>query len=198
MKRPLEWNLSIGVHMSQQLLQIARRLKRIREENEMSLEWAAAAFELSPVELQAFESGEEEIPVSFLYMAAKKYGVELSELLTGEEPHEKPFAITRNGEGISVDRRKAYDYQSLCAQFARKKIEPMLVTVPPESEKTPPHFNNHPGQEFHYVLKGRLQVIIDQETLVLEPGDALMFQSEIRHALKAMDERSAEILVVIV
>ena len=85
--------------MSQQLIQIAKRLKRVREENELSIEWASAAFEISPVELQTFESGEEEIPVSFLYMAAKKYGVELSELLTGEEPQQKLYTLTRKGEG---------------------------------------------------------------------------------------------------
>ncbi|MBN2103970.1 cupin domain-containing protein [bacterium] len=184
--------------MSKQLIQIAKRLKRIREENEMSLEWAAAALESSPAELQAFESGEEEIPVSFLYMAAKKYGVDLSELLTGEEPQLKLFALTRKGKGVSVDRQKEYDYQSLCTQFAHKKVEPLLVTVPPEPQTAESHFNSHSGQEFHYVLKGRLQVTIDQESVVLEPGDALMFQSEVRHALKALDDKPAEVLVIIV
>jgi len=185
--------------MSRQLIQIAKRLKKVREENEMSLEWAAAALDSSPAELEAFESGEEEIPVSFLYMAAKKYGIDLSELLTGEEPQLRLFALTRKGKGVSVDRRKEYDYQNLCTQFAHKKIEPLLVTVPPEeSDHAEPHFNSHPGQEFHYVLKGRLQVTIDQESVVLESGDALMFQSEAEHALKALDQKPAEVLVVIV
>jgi len=184
--------------MSEQLIQIAKRLKQVREENEISIEWAAAAFELSPVELQAFESGEEEIPVSFLYMAAKKYGVELSELLTGEEPQQQLFTLTRKGKGVSVDRRAGYDYQSLCAQFAHKSIEPLLVTVPPDSDGGTPHFNSHPGQEFHYILRGRLEVTIDKETLVLEPGDALMFKSEHKHAIRALDQKPAEFLVVIV
>ncbi|MBN1782181.1 cupin domain-containing protein [bacterium] len=184
--------------MSKQLIQIAKRLKKVREENEISLEWAAAAFELSPNELRAYEAGEEEIPVSFLYVAAKKYGVELSELLTGEEPSQQLYALTRAGQGISVDRQKAYDYQSLCAGFANKKIEPLVVQVPPEKPDAVHRFNTHPGQEFHYVLSGRIEVTINDARLVLEPGDSLMFQSENKHAIKALDQNPAEILVVIV
>jgi mannose-6-phosphate isomerase-like protein (cupin superfamily) len=184
--------------MSKQLIEIAGRLKKVREDNELTLEWAAAAFELSPGELKAYESGEEEIPVSFLYMAAKKYGVELSSLLTGEIPSRQLYSLTRKGSGIAVDRRKVYDYQSLCADFAHKKIEPLLVTVPAETGAAAPHYNSHPGQEFHYVLSGALKVIIDQEEIELESGDSLMFQSEHKHAIQAMNGRHVEVLVVIV
>ena len=184
--------------MSEQLIQIARRLKRVRQDNDITLEWAAAAFELSPNELRAYESGEEEIPVSFLYMAAKKYGVELSSLLTGVEPREQLYVLTRRGNGIKVDRQREYDYQSLCSGFAHKKIEPLLVTVPADQKRDTIHFNSHPGQEFHYCLSGRIEVIINQEILNLGPGDSLMFQSENKHAIRALDQKPAEILVIIV
>jgi mannose-6-phosphate isomerase-like protein (cupin superfamily) len=184
--------------MSEQLIQIARRLKKVRLDNDITLEWAAAAFELSPSELKAYESGEEEIPVSFLYMAAKKYGVELSALLTGVEPREQPYVLTPRGKGIMVDRQKEYDYQSLCSEFAHKKIEPLLVTIPIDEGTPPIHFNSHPGQEFHYCLSGRIDVIINNEKITLEPGDSLMFQSEHKHAIRALDQKPAEILVIIV
>jgi transcriptional regulator with XRE-family HTH domain len=184
--------------MSEQLIQIARRLKKVRQDNDITLEWAAAAFELSPGELKAYESGEEEIPVSFLYMAAKKYGVELSALLTGVEPREQTYVLTRRGTGIMVDRRKEYDYQSLCSEFAHKKIEPLLVSIPVNQETFSDHFNSHPGQEFHYCLSGRIEVIINNEKINLEPGDSLMFQSVYKHAIRALDQKPAEILVIIV
>jgi mannose-6-phosphate isomerase-like protein (cupin superfamily) len=184
--------------MSEQLKQIARRLKKIREENELTLEWAAAALEVSPQELASYESGEEDIPVSFLYMAAKKYGVELSEVLTGEEPRDQVYTLVRKGEGISVERQKAYTYQSLCAEFAHKKIEPLLVSIEAKPDDEPLHYNTHLGQEFHYVLSGRLEVMLEDESIILEPGDSLMSKSEHRHALRALNEETAQVLVVIV
>ena len=184
--------------MSEQLLKIAERLKKLREENELTMEWAATALEITPHELEAYESGEEDIPVSFLYMAAKKYGVELSEVLTGEEPQEQIYTVVRKGEGVSVERRKAYTYQSLCAEFAHKKIEPLLVTVEPGKTRDYLHYNNHSGQEFHFMLSGKLEVNFENDSVILEPGDSLMFNSEYRHALQALGGQPAQVLVVIV
>jgi mannose-6-phosphate isomerase-like protein (cupin superfamily) len=184
--------------MTIRLQQIAARLKQARESNDIPIEWAAEALGVTAEELDHYESGEEDIPVSFLYVAAKKYDVELGELLTGNEPRQKDYALVRKDEGIQVDRRKEYDYQSLCADFVQKKIEPLLVIVEPCHKNESPHFNAHPGQEFHYLLEGRLKVIIDKDELILNPGDSLMFNSEIRHGLQAMDNRSAKVLVVIV
>lgn len=184
--------------MTTRLKQIAARLKQARESNDMPIEWAAEALGVTTGELDQYESGEEDIPVSFLYVAAKKYDVELGELLTGNEPQQKDYTLVRKDKGIQVDRRKEYDYQSLCADFVQKKIEPLLVTVEPAQNDESPHFNAHPGQEFHYLLEGRLRVIIDKDELILNHGDALMFNSEIKHSLQAMDNRSAKVLVVIV
>jgi quercetin dioxygenase-like cupin family protein len=96
-----------------------------------------------------------------------------------------------------VERRKQYKYQNLAYNFIHKKAEPFLVTVAPESENTPFHFNSHPGQEFNYVLKGRLKVIIDDNELILEAGDSLFFDSNYPHAMKALDNQTAEFLAII-
>ena len=79
--------------MSLQLKQIAERLKKARESNDLPLEWAAEALGITTDELDHYESGNEDIPVSFLYMAAKKYDVELSELLSGKEPQQKIYSL---------------------------------------------------------------------------------------------------------
>lgn len=183
--------------MTDQLAKIAKRLQKAREKNDLTLKYAAFALGITPEELQTYESGEEDIPVSFLHIAAKKYNVELSALLTGEDPHQHTYAITRKDEGIMVDRRKQYDYQSLCADFVDKKIEPLLVTVDPVDEDTESEYNSHPGQEFHYLLEGRMKVIIGKKEVTLNPGDSLMFNSEQSHTLRALDKKQAKFLVVI-
>jgi len=180
-----------------QIRKIADRLKTFREENDMSVEWASKAIGVTADELESYESGEADIPVSFLYIAAQKYGVELSTLLTGEEPHEQKFNVVRKGEGIAVNRQREYQYQSLCADFAHKKMEPLLVTVEAKSDDTPLSFNEHPGQEFHYILEGRMQVTIEDQEIILNPGDSLMFNSEHPHALKALDNKPVRFLAII-
>lgn len=183
--------------MTEQLTQIAERLKKIREENDLDIQWAAIALGVTEDELRCYESGEADIPVSFLYMAAKKYGVELSTLLTGINPDQRMYTLVRKGDGVQVDRSTAYKYQSLCAEFSHKKIEPLLVTVPPLKDNEKPHYNSHPGQEFHFCLEGRLQVELATEKLILTPGDSLMFDSNHPHSLQALDDKPAKFLAVI-
>jgi mannose-6-phosphate isomerase-like protein (cupin superfamily) len=184
--------------MSEPVTEIANRIRALRESNEMSPEWAARALGVTVDELLSYESGEEDIPVSFLYMAAKKYGVDLSTLLTGENPHDRMFSLVRKGEGVSVERCSAYQYQSLCATFVHKNMEPLLVTVEPVSSSGDTHFNTHSGQEFHYVLEGQMRVTIQDQRLDLNPGDSLIFNSEFPHSLEALGKKSVKVLVVIV
>ncbi|HDQ45058.1 MAG TPA: cupin domain-containing protein [bacterium] len=183
--------------MTEQVTRIAKRLRELRENNDLSPEWAVKALGVTLDELSSYESGEVDIPVSFLYMAAKKYGVELSTLLTGENPREHMYAVVRKGEGVGVERSRAYQYSSLCAAFAHKKMEPLLVTVEPKPDETQKHFNTHDGQEFHYVLEGVLRVTIREDEIELQSGDSLIFNSEHPHALEAVGADSARVLVVI-
>lgn len=184
--------------MSEPVAQIAQRIKTHRENNDMSPEWAAKALGVTTNELLSYESGEVDIPVSFLYMAAKKYDVELSALLTGVNPNEHMYAVVRKEEGVTVKRSKAYDYISLCASFAHKKMEPLLVTVDPKSRQFQPSVNSHEGQEFHYVLQGILKVTIQGQEIELHPGDSMIFNSMYPHSLEAIGVGPAKILAVIV
>lgn len=184
--------------MSEPVAEIASRIRELRESNEMSIEWAARALGVTVDELNSYESGEEDIPVSFLYMAAKKYGVDLSTLLTGENPHDRMFSFVPKGEGIRVERCSAYQYQSLCATFVNKNMEPLLVQVEPKQSSEGKHFNTHSGQEFHYILEGTMRVTIQDQELELNPGDSLMFNSEYPHCLEALGDKPVKVLVVIV
>ena len=98
-----------------------------------------------------------------------------------------------------MERRRDYKYQSLAYNFINKKIEPFLVTVEPEPELAPVNFNSHPGQEFQ-LCPGRYpsKVILNGYEVLLNEGDALFFDSNVEHGMKAMGGRPAKFLAVIV
>ena len=133
-----------------------------------------------------------------LYRIARRFNLELSALLTGEEPRLRSYALTRKGRGVSVERRKAYKYQSLAYNYMHKKAEPFLVTVEPKPDQQRVELNSHPGQEFNYVLSGTLQVFIDGYEVVLYPGDSIYFDSGIEHGMKALNGEPAQFLAVII
>lgn len=183
--------------MSEQIKLIASRIKELREIAGISPEKLASELEVSNETYLEYESGNIDIPVSFLYKISNKFNVELAAILTGDAPKLHTYSIVRKGKGVSVERRKQYKYQHLAYNFIHKKAEPFLVTVEPEDENSSIHYNSHPGQEFNYVLEGTLKVIISGYEIVLNEGDSLFFDSNINHGMKAIGDKPSKFLAII-
>lgn len=177
--------------------EIAMRLRGIREVTGISPESLAKTTGVSVEDVLRFEAGQTEIPVSYLYEVAKACGVDLTALLTGDEAHLQAYSLVRSGNGLAVDRRKAYKYQALAYRFHKPAMEPFLVTVPPKPEEQL-DFNRHLGEEFIYMLHGRLEIRLGDDVLTLEPHDSLYFSSRTPHAMRGLDGADAEFLDVII
>lgn len=176
---------------------IAPRLRGLREALDLTPEEMADRLETDADKVLLYESGTVEIPVSHLFQAAKACGVDLTVLLSGGEAHLHNHALVRAGKGMSVDRRKDYAYRSLAFSFTGRRMEPFLVTVPPKNEDDLT-FTEHAGQEFIYMLAGRLEITLGGKKHILEPGDSLYFTSRTPHALRGLDNAEALCLDVIV
>jgi transcriptional regulator with XRE-family HTH domain len=183
--------------MTEHIRNVAMRIKELREIAGVSLETLAHEFSLSRETYLEYESGEVDIPVSFLFNIAHRFSVELTDLLTGESPRLHMYSLVRNGKGVSIDRSHRYKYQQLAYNFVHKKAEPFLVTVEPEPPGTPVNFSSHPGQEFNYVLEGSVKILIDNHELILNPGDSLYFDANFPHGMQALDNRITKFLAII-
>jgi len=183
--------------MTENIRNVAMRIKELREIAGVSLETLAHEFSIPRETYLEFESGEVDIPVSFLFKIAHRFSVEFTDLLTGESPRLHIYSLVRSGKGISIERRQQYKYQHLAYNFMHRKAEPFLVTVEPDSPDSTANFSSHAGQEFNYVLEGRVKIVIDNHELILNPGDSLYFDSSHRHGMEALDNRPARFLAII-
>ncbi len=176
---------------------IAPRLRGLRDALDMAVEDMATQLGATPADVLKYESGEHEIPVSYLFNVAQVFQVDLTVLISGNEAHLHTASLVRNGKGMSVERRKDYDYKSLAYRFVGRRMEPFIVKVPPK-DVSALNFNEHPGQEFIYVLKGKLEITLGTAVHIMEPGDSLYFTSRTPHALRGLDGQPAEFLDVII
>ena len=181
--------------MDDQIKQIAERLRGLRDVLELTAEDIARDCEISAEEYRLAETGDYDISVSMLQKIARKYGIALDALMFGEEPKMSSYFLTRAGKGTSIERTKAYKYQSLAAGFMNRNADPFIVTVEPDIE--PIHYNSHSGQEFNLVLEGRMMISIDGKDLILNEGDSLYFNSKLPHGMKALDGKTVRFLAVI-
>lgn len=183
--------------MDEQIKQIAMRLRGLRDALELSVEDVAGQVGIPVEKYKAMESGESDLSVSTLQKISNQFKVSLDELMFGEEPHMNAYFLTRRGTGISVERTKAYKYESLASGFKNRIADPFIVTVEPKPENTPVYYNAHPGQEFNMVLEGRLQLNINGKEIILNPGDSLYFDSSLPHGMKALDGNNVRFLAIV-
>ena len=182
--------------MNEQIKQIAERLKGLRDALDLSSEAVAAVCGITVEEYSAYESGGKDIPIGILHCISQQYKVELTSLLFGEDPRMRTFFLTRKGQGVAMERTKAYKYQSLAAGFIGRKAEPFIVTVEPN--ENPIHQNSHSGQEFNLILEGRMILSLNGKELTLNEGDSIYFDSSLPHGMKALDGKTVRFLAVII
>jgi mannose-6-phosphate isomerase-like protein (cupin superfamily) len=183
--------------MEEQIRQIAERMKGLREVLELSVEEVAHTCGIPVEKYLEYESGKIDIPVSVLHRISQQYGVELTVLLTGQEPHMHRYSLVRKNKGVGVERSKAYDYKSLAYSFINRKAEPFLVTVEPKENEAEVSYNTHPGQEFNYVLEGRLKICLGEKEMILEQGDSIYFDSSLPHRMYALDRKPCRFIAII-
>jgi len=85
--------------LEEQIRQIAERMKGLREVLELSVEEVAHTCGIPVEKYLEYESGKIDIPVSVLHRISQQYGVELTVLLTGQEPHMHRYSLVRKKQG---------------------------------------------------------------------------------------------------
>jgi mannose-6-phosphate isomerase-like protein (cupin superfamily) len=182
-------------HMNQRQ-EIAVRIKGLRESSGFSAKTIADKTGLSEEEYSGYESGNADVPMSYLSRLASFHRIDPTAILTGGDPHAKVYHLTRKGTGPVVERRAAYHYEGLATQYSGRTMEPFIVTVEAKKEAEL-HQNSHPGQEFNLVLEGRLRLVVDGHELELSAGDSIYFDSGKSHGMAALDGKAAKFLAII-
>ena len=175
---------------------IGMRIKELRELSDITTEEIAKELDVDEETYISYENGIVDIPASFIYQIAHIFKVDLALILTGEETRMTYFDVTRAGQGFTVNRRKEYKYENLCKKFIHKKAEMFIVTVDPKEDAIP-SLNSHSGQEFSYILEGRVKMFIKDNEIILNEGDSIFFDATCGHAIIALDDKPAKFLAVI-
>ena len=163
---------------------IRRRLRALREERELSLDVVARAAGMAPSTLSRLETGKRRLAVDHLAPLARALGTSVDALLAPEpqgDPRVRRRARTVDGMRVLPLSREG-----------RSGPRAYHLTLPERGEPT---LRSHEGHEWLYVLSGRVRLLLGDEDLVLEPGEAAEFSTWTPHWLSAVGG-PAEVLVL--
>lgn len=182
---------------AEQLGLIAFRIRDLRDIAGLTAAQVAAKTGISLEEYEAYETGTRDFSFSHLFNIAEALGVDISDLLTGESPKLHGYVLTRAGQGLKFNRREQYVYHHLAYNFRDKLAEPFIVTVTQDEPGAEKQAHSHEGQEFDYVLNGKLKIVLGGNELYLQAGDSIYYDSALPHAMFALEGDCRFIAVVV-
>ncbi|MFO7601328.1 MAG: XRE family transcriptional regulator [Candidatus Desulfacyla sp.] len=170
---------------------IGKRISKMRRAKKLTLKHLANETGLATNFISQVEKGEVIPPVSVILQLSRALEIDSSILLT----EEKQRAGKKSDEDFKK-RTEAYTYETLTPEAIHKHLKAFKVFIDPKSEHKSVSYQ-HLGEEFQYVLKGKVEVMVGENKNVLGPGQSLHFNSSIAHKLRNISSEKAELLVVL-
>jgi transcriptional regulator with XRE-family HTH domain len=179
--------------MKEQIKAIAARIKDLRTFSDISAKDLAARLKISEEEYLEYETGNRDISIGVIYNLASILGIEPTVIITGKYPEESVSCVFYDGAGTVIERYPGYRYMSLADGFKNKQMKPMIVTI---EENSDTEHLVHGGQEFNYVLEGKIRVVIGDKEYYLRSGDGVYFDPSVSHAQYAMGGKARFLTVI--
>ena len=137
-----------------------------------------------------------------LQQLSQRLGMRMSELFAEADETEAQTVTARRSLG-SLDRSVRvetpnYEYYYLCAELRRKRMIPVFTKIRAKSQEQFGDLVRHAGEEYIYVLKGRIVVNTEfYDPIELKEGQSIYLDSSMGHAyLTAEGCDEAEVLGV--
>ena len=168
------------------------KMKQLRDARKISFEQLTNKTGFSQRYLKEIEEGIAIPPVSAVIQIAKALSVDSGSFLSAEEQE----ASERKRRESFFKRTQAYSYKTLTPEAETRHMKAFLVTIDPKQDHKMVEYR-HQGEEFLYVLKGHLEVMVGENQNLLKKGETLHFDSGIPHKLRNLSDEEAKLLVVI-
>ena len=181
------------------LKEVAKRIREMREICDITEADMAKKTEVSLEDYKAYENGELDFPFTFIHKCSLAFGIGITDLLEGQSAHLSSYTVTRKGQGQETAKEDGIEIQNLAPLFRKKIAEPYWVRYEysEELQSKPIHLTKHSGQEFDFVMSGRLKVQIGENVEYLSEGDSIYYNSSTPHGMIAVDGRDCLFVAVV-
>jgi len=173
-------------------------LRRIRKDRHWTLQHLSSQSGLSASFISQVERGVCSISLASLEKLCSALGVSLLDVLSEDKkrrPHVSMVSpVIRKGDGFQVQLGDTpLIYEHLTIKLPQKGFDVIVHTIPPGHRSD---IRSHAGDEFGYVLRGRLILQMEEQDYELSVGDAYQIRGTDPHGYGARMETGAEVLVV--
>ena len=181
--------------MQYDFTELGQRIKGLREACDVTRHDMAEDLGITVDQYAEYEETGADVPISVIFHMANKFGVDMTEIMTGVRAKLDTFQVVRRGDGREVDRFEGYAYEDLAYLFSNKVMQPLLVTLEPGAPQA--DLVAHNGQEFNMVLEGSMKFSFADQSMILTEGDCIYFSSHLPHAQSCAADMKTRFVTVI-
>ncbi|MEH0022173.1 MAG: cupin domain-containing protein [Desulfobacter sp.] len=183
-------------------LNLGNKIRNLRKHRALTLQEVSDLTGLSKPLLSQIENNIAAPPIATLIKISTALGVKISHFFQDQNMDDR-IVVVRKSERYSVKKlfhhknetRIGYRWESLAYPMVGKQMEPFVVEIEPREEEDL-LFNDHKGEEFHFILDGTVEFRTAEQTHHLKQGDSIYFDSSIPHALRGIGGQARSLIVI--
>ena len=171
-------------------MELGIKIKRLRLQNDLTQEELADRCELTKGYISQLENELTSPSIQTLEDILNALGTNFADFFRDEKEEKIVFTDDDFIEKIA----EGHKIEWLVPNAQKNEMEPIRVTIDPHtslSEDMP-----HEGEEFGYVLEGKIIVVIGKKSYKCAKGDSFYFKAEKTHYLKNNGNKEAKVLWV--
>lgn len=165
--------------------QVGPRLRRVREQRGVTLTDLSEMTGISKSTLSRLENGQRRPSLELLLPLAQAHRVPLDDLVGAPEVGDPR---------IRLKPRRVNGRTVLPLTKQPGAVQAWKIVIPAKQSTPAPRV--HDGYEWLYVLTGRMRLVLGDQDLVLDPGEAVEFDTTLAHWFGSTGEGPAEVLSI--
>lgn len=177
---------------------LGARIRSLREERGMKLKELADKSGLSDAFLSRLERGQVSSSVANLIQIAQVLEIGVGELFAAGPDETRSRVTVHRASDADSDQSipsTGYRWRLFAGGMPNDDLEVFHLLFPQKNRMD--LMVSHPGQEYCYVISGRIRFHVGTESFELEPGDGIFLNSELPHRAENVGQDEARILMVV-
>ena len=171
-------------------MDIGKKLKNLRIRNDLTLEELASRSELTKGFLSQVERNLTSPSISTLEDLLEALGTNLAEFFQSEEEEKIVFST----QDFFVDEKDPYTIEWVIPNAQKNEMEPILIEL--DKQKQSMIIDPHEGQEFGYVVQGKIKLIYGDNEFILKKGETFYLKGLVSHYIVNPSETRAKVIWV--
>ncbi|MGL5541009.1 MAG: helix-turn-helix domain-containing protein [Erysipelotrichaceae bacterium] len=171
-------------------MEIGKAIKQLRIQNNLTLEELASRCELTKGFLSQVERDLTSPSISTLNDILEALGTSLANFFKEEKNEKSVFTE----DDFFVDQREESTVHWIVPNAQKNQMEPIIVDIPPMGESM--EQEPHDGEEFGYILAGKIVIAFEDRELVVKKGETFYLRGGKAHKLLNRTNKQAKVLWV--